>query len=399
MSRLDQGMGLVGSTMALKISQSSEIPAFLAMQVMNQANQMQAAGSDLIHLEVGQPSSPPPAAVCRALEASLNHIGSHGYSVAMGNPVLRQRIAEHYNDWYRISADWQKIAITPGSSLGFVIAFLSAFDKGDRIAIASPGYPAYFNSMLALGITPKLLPARAKQNWKLDLEALVASGDIPDGLLLASPANPTGVVMQDVELEAVCRWCDQHGVRLIMDEIYHGLSFDKRAQSALAYSDNAIIINSFSKYFCMTGWRLGWIVLPDDLVQPAERLAQNLYISAPTANQMGAIAVFDCYDELDAHIPRYKENRDLLYRGLPKIFLGGHAPSDGAFYLYADVSAITNDSVEFAGRLLAETGVAITPGVDFDACHGKTHVRLSYAGSTKEIKNAVLRINAWLAKA
>ena len=384
--------------MVKKISQSSKIPAFLAMQIMDQANQMQAAGGDLVHLEVGQPSSPPPAAVCKALDASLGHIASHGYSVAMGNPALRQRIAAHYQDWYQISADWQKIAITPGSSLGFVIAFLSAFDKGDRIAIASPGYPAYFNSMLALGITPQLLPARADENWKPDLEALVANGKIPDGLLLASPANPTGVVISDVELEAVCRWCDQHGVRLIMDEIYHGLCFRGRAQSALAYTDNAIIVNSFSKYFCMTGWRLGWVVLPDDLVQTAERLAQNLYISAPTMNQIGAIAAFDCYDELDAHIPRYQENRDLLYRGLPRIFLGDHAPSDGAFYLYADVSALTHDSVAFAGRLLAETGVAITPGVDFDACHGKTHVRLSYAGSTQDIKKAVQRINSWIAK-
>ncbi len=382
--------------MALKISRANKIPAFLVMQVMNQANQMQAAGRDLVHLEVGQPSTPPPAAVCKALEASLGHIVSHGYSVAMGVPALRQRIAAHYQDWYQISADWQKIAITPGSSLGFVMAFLSAFDKGDRIAIASPGYPAYFNSMLALGIRPQLLPARAAQNWMPDLEALVVNDNIPDGLLLASPANPTGVVMRDDELEYICLWCDKHGVRLIMDEIYHGLSFDSPAQSALAYTDNAIIINSFSKYFCMTGWRLGWVVLPDDLVQIAERLAQNLFISASTINQMGAIAAFDCYEELNSHIPRYQENRDLLYRGLPARFLGKHAPSDGAFYLYADVSGLTDDSVAFASKLLAETGVAITPGVDFDPYAGKKHVRLSYAGTAKDMEKAIKRINAWL---
>ena len=383
--------------MALKISQASKIPAFLAMQIMKRAKEMQAVGSDLVHLEVGQPSTPPPAAVSRALQTSLQHTASHGYSVGMGLPELRQRIEQHYQDWYQLPVDWQRIAVTPGSSLGFGIAFLSAFDKGDRIAIATPGYPAYLNLMLALGITPQLLPARAAQNWMPDLDALVADDEIPDGLLLASPANPTGVVMRDDELEAVCRWCDKHGVRLIMDEIYHGLTFGTRTQSALAYTDNAIIINSFSKYFCMTGWRLGWMVLPEDLVPTAEMLAQNMYISAATINQHGAVAAFDCYDELDAHIPRYAENRDLLYRGLPPEFLGNHAPSNGAFYLYADVSALTNDSITFADRILSETSIAMTPGVDFDSVDGISHMRLSYAGSTQDMRKAVRRLNDWLA--
>ena len=383
--------------MALKVSQASEIPAFLAMQVMKRAKEMRAAGEDLVHLEVGQPSTPPPAAVSKALQNSLKYTESHGYAVGLGLPELRQRIAGHYHDWYQLSVDWQKIAVTPGSSLGFAIAFLSAFNQGDCVAIATPGYPAYFNLMLAVGITPQLLPARAKQNWMPDLDALVASGNIPDGLLLASPANPTGVVMRDDELEAVCKWCDQHGVRLIMDEIYHGLTFGKRTASALTYSDSAIVINSFSKYFCMTGWRLGWMVLPDDLVAVSERLAQNLYISAATINQIGAIAAFDCCAELDANIPRYMENRDILYRGLPPEFLGDHAPSDGAFYLYADVKALTNDSIDFAGRILNDTGVAMTPGVDFDKDAGRTHLRLSYAGSTADMKEAVKRIKGWLA--
>ena len=382
--------------MALKVSQASEIPAFLAMQVMRRAKEMQAAGNDLVHLEVGQPSNPQPAAVSKALQASLKHVASHGYSVGLGLPELRQRIGQHYQDWYQLPLDWQRIAVTPGSSLGFAIAFLSAFDKGDRIAIATPGYPAYFNLMLALGIKPQLLPARAAQNWMPDLESLVATDNIPDGLLLASPANPTGVVMRDDELEAVCRWCDKHGVRLIMDEIYHGLTFGKRTKSALAYTNDAIIINSFSKYFCMTGWRLGWMVLPEDLVPTAEMLAQNIYISAATINQLGAIAAFDCYVELDAHIPRYEENRDLLYRGLPAEFLGNHAPSGGAFYLYADVSALTNDSIAFADRILTDTGVAMTPGVDFDAVDGRSHMRISYAGSTQDMKKAVQRLNDWL---
>ncbi|MEL0042037.1 MAG: aminotransferase class I/II-fold pyridoxal phosphate-dependent enzyme, partial [Candidatus Puniceispirillum sp.] len=304
---------------------------------MQRAKEMRAAGEDLVHLEVGQPSTPPPATVSRALQSSLQHTASHGYAVGLGLPELRQRIAAHYQDWYGLQIDWQKIAVTPGSSLGFAIAFLSAFDKGDKIAIATPGYPAYYNLMLGLGLTPQLLSARAAQNWMPDLDTLVADGTIPDGLLLASPANPTGVVMDGDEIAAICKWCDTHGVRLIMDEIYHGLTFGKKTPSALAYSDSAIIINSFSKYFCMTGWRLGWMVVPDDLVAVSERLAQNLYISAATLNQIGAIAAFDAYEELDAHIPRYQENRDILYRGLPPEFLGNNAPSDGAFYLYADI--------------------------------------------------------------
>ena len=384
--------------MALKVSQARDIPAFLAMQVMQRAKEMRAAGEDLVHLEVGQPSTPPPATVSRALQSSLQHTASHGYAVGLGLPELRQRIAAHYQDWYGLQIDWQKIAVTPGSSLGFAIAFLSAFDKGDKIAIATPGYPAYYNLMLGLGLTPQLLSARAAQNWMPDLDVLVADGAIPDGLLLASPANPTGVVMDGDEIAAICKWCDTHGVRLIMDEIYHGLTFGKKTPSALAYSDSAIIINSFSKYFCMTGWRLGWMVVPDDLVAVSERLAQNLYISAATLNQIGAIAAFDAYEELDAHIPRYQENRDILYRGLPPEFLGNHAPSDGAFYLYADISALTSDSIDFAGRILNDTGIAMTPGVDFDAVDGHTHMRLSYAGSTADIKKAVARLTSWLAK-
>src|SRR6056300_592900 len=382
--------------MALKVSQASDIPAFLAMQVMKRAKEMQATGSDLVHLEVGQPSTPPPAAVSNALQASLTHVASHGYSVGLGLPELRERIGQHYQDWYQLPLDWQRIAVTPGSSLGFAIAFLSAFDKGDCIAIATPGYPAYFNLMLALGIKPQLLPARAAQNWMPDLESLVATDSIPDGLLLASPANPTGVVMRDDELEAVCRWCDKHGVRLIMDEIYHGLTFGKRTKSALAYTDNAIIINSFSKYFCMTGWRLGWVIFPDDLVDNAEKISQNLFISASTINQYGAVAAFDCYAELDAHLPRYEENRDSLLRGLPSEFLGQHAPADGAFYLYADISAVSTDAVAFAQRLLNEAGVAVTPGVDFDRAEGARYLRLSYAGSHATISTAIERINRWL---
>ena len=382
--------------MTLKIGKTNRIPAFLAMRVMQDAQRLEEIGHDIMHLEVGQPSTPPPEAVNRALTAALGRTTTHGYSVALGLPALRQRISAHYQDWYGIAPDWNQIAITPGSSLGFAISFLAAFDAGDHIAIATPGYPAYRNLMAALGLVPDLIPARADQAWMPDLEALEKSGTFPEGILLASPANPTGVVIDDDDLEYICAWCARHGVRLIMDEIYHGLTYSGRGTTALKFNQKAIIINSFSKYFCMTGWRLGWIILPDDLVDNAKRIAQNLFISAPTPNQYGALAAFDHYDEFDAHLPRYQDNRDRLLAGLPAEFLGQHAPADGAFYLYVDISAISDNANDFARRMLHEVGVAVTPGIDFDQTEGGRYLRLSYAGSSRTITTAIDRINGWL---
>ena len=382
--------------MSLKIGKTNRIPAFLAMQVMQDAQRLEAKGRDIMHLEVGQPSTPPPEVVSRTLTAALARTATHGYSIAFGLPALRQRISAHYQDWYGIAPDWNQIAITPGSSLGFAISFLAAFDTGDHIAIATPGYPAYRNLMTALGLVPDLIPARANQAWMPDLGALEKSGTLPDGILLASPANPTGVVIVDDDLADICAWCARHGVRLIMDEIYHGLTYGCRGKTALEFNQNAIIINSFSKYFCMTGWRLGWVILPDDLVDNAEKIAQNLFISAPTPNQYGALAAFDCYDEFDAHLPRYQDNRDRLLAGLPAEFLGQHAPADGAFYLYIDIGALSKNAGDFAQRMLHEAGVAVTPGIDFDQTEGGRYLRLSYAGSSRTIITAIDRINDWL---
>ena len=249
-------MGSPEHTMTLKIGKTKRIPAFLAMQVMQDAQHLESAGHDIMHLEVGQPSTPPPDAVNRALTAALSRSATHGYSVAFGQPALRQRISAHYQDWYGIAPNWRQIAITPGSSIGFAISFLAAFDAGDHIAIATPGYPAYRNLMVALGLVPDLIPARADQAWMPDLEALEKSDTLPDGMLLASPANPTGVVICDDDLAYICAWCARHGVRLIMDEIYHGLAYGRRGTTAIKFNQHAIIINSFSKYFCMTGLRL-----------------------------------------------------------------------------------------------------------------------------------------------
>jgi aspartate/methionine/tyrosine aminotransferase len=245
-------------------------------------------------------------------------------------------------------------------------------------------------------LVPDLLPAGADESWIPNLRALEGLGKVPDGLLLASPANPTGVVISDEDLARICTWCEKHGVRLIMDEIYHGLTYGKSIASALQFSKSAIIINSFSKYFCMTGWRLGWMVLPDDLVDNAEKLSQNLFISASTITQLGAVAAFDCYDELDALVPHYQANRDRLCAGLPTEFLGHNAPADGAFYLYADTSALGIHSSNLAQRLLIEAGVAVTPGIDFDLSKGGQNLRLSYAGSSNDVSRAIDQIKSWL---
>ena len=385
--------------MTLKISKNDRIPAFLAMEMMNATRELEAKGADLVHLEVGQPSTPPPAGVLTALTNALGRTNTHGYSTAFGEMVLRQRIAAHYQDWYGRRPDPQRIAVTLGSSLGFALAFLAAFDAGDRIALANPGYPAYRNLMTALGLEPVLLPARAGEGWVPHLEMLAEQGALPDGLLLASPANPTGVLMRDDEVMSISRWCHENGVRLIMDEIYHGLTFGARPTSAYLHSDSVIVVNSFSKYFCMTGWRLGWVVLPDDLVEITERLAQNLYIGPARPMQEGALAAFDDYAALDQNVVRYRENRDVLLRDLPAEFLGEMAPADGAFYIYADISQLTNkplDSLKFTNDLLREAHVACTAGVDFDQEQGDRHLRMSYAGSTEDMKEASRRINSWL---
>ena len=386
--------------MALKKTTTNMVPTFLAMAVMNATKELEATGADVIHLEVGQPSSPPPPAVNRALIKALDEVSTHGYSVALGELPLRRRIVGHYADWYGAKVDPACTAVTPGSSLGFALAFLAGFDRGDKIAVATPGYPAYRNLLKALGLEPVLMSARAAEGWLPSLEALVASGEpLPDGMLLASPANPTGVVMSDDDVRDVCIWCHKNGVRLIMDEIYHGLTFGGRPTTALLHSDSVIVVNSFSKFFAMTGWRVGWAIFPPDLVDTVERLAQNMYIGPPRPMQAGAIAAFDDYAALDAEAARYRENRDILTSRLPQDFLGDMAPSDGAFYLYVDISKLgitTPDSIAMAEAMLNETHVAVTPGVDFDTVEGHRHLRLSYAGSTADMKEASRRINNWL---
>jgi aspartate/methionine/tyrosine aminotransferase len=308
---------------------------------------------------------------------------------------LRAAIAAHYARIHGVAVDPARIVVTTGSSAAFVFAFLAAFEPGDRVALAAPAYPAYRNILTALDLVPVELPAGEKERYQVTLDLLRAQGQGVDGLIVASPANPTGTMIKASELAAITRYCRDRGTRLISDEIYHGIVYGDAAATALSSDPQAVVVNSFSKYYSMTGWRVGWMVAPDDMLRAVECLAQNLSVSPPSLSQHAAIAAFDCLPELDAHVRRYAENRALLLHELPKAGLERLAPSDGAFYLYADVAHLTNDSEGFCRRLLHETGVALTPGIDFDPARGRSTLRLCYAGSTDTIAEAARRLKSW----
>ncbi len=380
--------------MPLKASRRGDISSFMVMDMLRAANERAVSGEDVFHLELGEPSAGAPLKV---LEAARNIIGTAmpGYTESLGLPDLRERISAYYHDREKIAVPAQRIAITTGSSGAFILAFLAAFDVGDRVALAVPGYPAYRNILTALGVEPVLLPVGAETRFQPTVELLKSLTQPVDGLIIASPSNPAGTIIEEPALAGLCAYCEQKGIRLISDEIYHGITFGPKAVSALAFSAQAIVINSFSKYFAMPGWRLGWMAVPEDLTGSVERLAQNLFISAPGLSQHAAIAVFDCLDELDANVVTYARNREILLEGLPAAGFTKLAPADGAFYLYADVSHLTNDSQSFCARMLAETGVAATTGVDFDPQSGGRFVRFSYAGPTTSMEKAVKRLKIW----
>ncbi|EDP64080.1 Aspartate aminotransferase [alpha proteobacterium BAL199] len=375
-------------------STRGQVDPFIVMDVMSAAAAREAAGQEVLHLEVGQPSTPAPRGVLDAARRALDS-DRIGYTVALGIPALRERIARHYHDLYGVTVPAERIAVTTGSSAGFQLAFLSAFDAGARVALASPGYPAYRNILQALNIEVVDLPTERADRYQPTVERLEAAGPI-DGVIVASPSNPTGTMLDGPAMRRLADWCRGRGVRLISDEIYHGIGYGTRPVTALEADPQAIVINSFSKYFSMTGWRIGWMVVPQDLLRSVECLAQNFFISPPTLSQIAAVAAFDCEDELQANLRRYAANRDVLLNELPKAGLDDLAPADGAFYVYANVAAHTNDSVEFCRRMLAETGVACTPGVDFDPSRGHATVRFSFAGATDTMAEACRRIADWL---
>ena len=381
--------------MVLKIARRGRIPPFIVMDVMRAANERQAAGGDVLHLEVGQPGTGVPAAVIEAV-ADVMPIDRLGYTDAFGLPSLRERIARHYHEFYGTHIDGDQVVVCTGSSGAFVLAFLSAFETGDRVALASPGYPAYRNILRALGVEPVDVLVGPETNFQPTPEILERLDGRLDGLIIASPSNPTGTMIHREELKAMVDYCAERGIRLISDEIYHGITYGEPAETALAFTGDAIVVNSFSKYFSMTGWRLGWMIVPEDLLRPIECLAQNLFISPPTVSQHAGIKVFECRVELDEHVARYSRNRELLLRELPKAGFGNLASADGAFYLYSDIAHLTNDSTEFCRRMLAETGVAATPGVDFDPERGNSFVRFSFAGRTEDMAEAARRLIQWL---
>ncbi len=380
-------------------SARSNVPAFMVMDVVAAAARLEAEGRRIVHMEVGQPAAGAPSSAVAAAHTALSK-STLGYTETLGMEALRRRIASAYGDWHGLDIDPERVVVTTGSSAGFTLAFLAAFDAGNRVAAALPGYPPYRHILSALDCEPVGIATTAGTRWAITGETLLDAHRARPlhGVILASPANPTGTMMEAAVLEDVIRSADDAGITVISDEIYHGLDYAFRADCAARFSPRAIIVNSFSKYFCMTGWRIGWMIVPPSLVRAVERLQQNLAISVPTLAQIAATAAFDDRAELDNVRGGYEENRHILLDGLPRAGLHSFLPADGAFYLYADVSRFSNDSFAFAKRMLEEAGVAATPGVDFDPQRGRNFLRLCYAGPRDEMHEAVQRIGEWLRK-
>lgn len=387
-------------TTQLAAARRAGIPPFHVMDVWSAAGERQRTHGDLVNLSAGQPSTPAPTPVRAAAAAALES-EVLGYTVALGIPPLRDAIAGHYARTYGLDVPAQQVVVTTGSSGGFLLAFLAAFDAGDRVAMARPGYPCYRNILTALGCEVVELPCGPQTRYQPTVAMLEALDEPVKGLVVASPANPTGTVLDPAELRGLAAWCDDNGVQLVSDEIYHGISYPGAPATASAWetSREAIVVNSFSKYFSMTGWRLGWLLLPPRLLRAADCLAGNFTVCPPALPQAAALAAFDeqSYAEADGHVARYAVNRELLLTGLPRLGITRLAPADGAFYVYADVAHLTSDSMDLVYRLLADVGLAVAPGLDFDPVEGHRFIRLSFAGSADDVREALARLERWLA--
>jgi aspartate/methionine/tyrosine aminotransferase len=392
-----------GRNRGIKTAVAAASPPFMVMDVIAAANARAAAlppgGPHVIRMEVGQPGTGAPAGAVAAAQAALRSGASLGYTEALGIPSLRERIAAHYRDWYGLELPPRRVAVTVGASGAFPLGFLAAFDAGDQVALASPFYPPYVNILTALGMRPVIMETGPETRFQPTVSMLERLDPPPQGLVVASPCNPAGTMLHPEELAAIAAWCERSDVRLISDEIYHGLNYDVPLATAAAMSDSAIVVNSFSKYFSMTGWRIGWMVLPEDLLRPVECLAQNFFISAPHLAQVAAEAAFDCRDELEANVARYRRSRDHLLSTLPAAGFDRLSPAEGAFYLYADISNWAEDSVAFCRRMLNETAIAATPGVDFDHARGSSFVRFSYCAPEADLREAAQRLACWASHA
>ncbi|MCA3277992.1 MAG: aminotransferase class I/II-fold pyridoxal phosphate-dependent enzyme [Roseomonas sp.] len=389
--------------MALKIGRGAEASPFLVMDVISAANARAASlppgAPGIIRMEVGQPGTGAPRGAAEAAIRALNAGAPLGYTEAFGLVSLRERIARHYRDHYGLEVPARRIAVTMGASGAFPLAFLAAFDPGDAIAMAAPFYPPYANILQALGMRPQLLECDASTRFQPTVAMLEKLDPRPAGLIIASPCNPAGTMLTPDELAAIARWCHAEGVRLISDEIYHGLTWGTVADSsAAAFSESAVVVNSFSKYWSMTGWRIGWLVLPEDLIRPVECLAQNMFISAPHIAQVAAEAAMDCREELEGNKAAYARSRAALLAGLPRAGFQHIAAADGAFYLWCDVSALTNDSAAFSAAMLDGAGIAATTGLDFDRGRGGRFLRFSYCGPEADMAAAPERLASWLGR-
>ena len=379
----------------MKNSARGSVDPFIVMDVMEAASKIEKAGHDVIHLEVGQPGTSAPILAKESVIDSLS-ASTLGYTVALGIPELRKKIAELYWHWYKVKVDPQRIIVTPGSSGAFLLAFTGLFDVGDSVGIGSPGYPSYRQILKALSLNTVTIKALSDNKFQ-PVPTDVINNKL-DGLLVASPANPTGSMLNRDELEKLMAACKKKETAFISDEIYHGIEYETRAVSALEVSDDCFVINSFSKYFSMTGWRLGWIVVPNKHIRQFERLAQNMFICAPHISQIAALGALDAHHELNQNVQTYKTNRAMLAEQLPNLGLAKFAPPDGAFYFYVDVSEYTDNSVNFANEILEEVNVAVTPGIDFDPDRGLKTIRLSYACSTPDLKEGLKRLNNFMNK-
>ncbi len=379
----------------LKTSNRSNIAVFKALDILRQVNEREEQGQDIRRMGAGQPCFGAPQPALNYAIETMKKDPRQGYTEAIGMPLLRERIAEYYKNYYDVSVSPANIVITAGSSSAFILDFIAAFDAGDRIATFTPTYPAYRNILRSLDLTPIEIESRAEDNYQPTLDLLQNCGQKFEGLIINSPSNPAGTMIDEIEFEKICNWCDENGVRLISDEAYHGITYEQKAITARKFSKNAIILNTFSKYFAMTGWRLGWTVLPDDLVSPVKKLSENLFVSAPTLAQHVAYKIFDHTDVLDGYVAKYRTNRDILMKALPEMGITNFTNGAGAFYIYADIHHLSNDSENFCTAMLDEALVSTTPGLDFDLTRGHQGIRICYADSEENIIEACNRLKKW----